>query len=83
MNAAEALKWFETSYRNVANNYVRMARMANAMLKICEATEAIYASDGQRKNNKYLDNLDTYEGAFKNMATDYNSKAKKIAKGSL
>lgn len=82
-SGTRALKWFETSYKNVANNYVRMAKMANAMLKICQATEDIYSSDGQSKNNKYLDNLDTYEGAFKSMATDYYSKAKAIAKGNL
>ena len=70
-SGTRALSWFELSYRNVANNYVRMA------------TEGIYASDGQRKNNKYLDNLDTYEGAFRQMASDYYSKAKAIAKGNL
>ena len=80
-SGTRALAWFEISYKNVANNYVRMAKISDAMLKLCQATEAIYASDGVKKNNKYLNNLDKYESNFKNMANNYYAKAKAIARG--
>lgn len=71
-----ALEWYAASYKNVANSYIRVAKIADAM-----RVEILYGIDSfnKDKNDTSKAKLNTLKGQFMHLRDQAKREANKIS----